>query len=105
MKTKNAVAMWCNLKGNYDIIIFNNKRNLNKFAKEYKTVYNELEQEKITFEEFELFANGLAEHFEEHIIKIENELYWRDIKEDVFTTYINSEQTKINIIEKLDYGF
>lgn len=110
MKKKNAIAFWYNLKGNYDIVIFDNKRNLNKFAKQYKEIYNKYENEELTFDEFTFLTENLAEDFSEKIIKIIGEVYWRDIEEDeIFDKYIigyiNGEKTKIILCEMLDYGF
>lgn len=110
MKTKNSIAFWYNLKGYNDIIIFDNKRNLNKFVKEYKEIYNDFENEKTTFEEFTFFCETLQQFFEEKIIKTENEIFYKDIKEDKNTnkyieTYINGEKTKAIICNFLEYGF
>lgn len=110
MKKKNAIAFWYNLKGNYDITIFDNKRNLNKFAKQYKEIYTKFENEELTFDEFTIYAENLAEDFSEKIIKIIDEVYSRDIEEDeIFDKYIigyiNGEKTKIILCEILDYGF
>lgn len=106
---KNALAFWYNLKGDYDIIVFDDKRNLNKFAKEYKELFAEMEQGKITFDDFDFFAEALQQHFEEHIIDIVNEIYSRDFECDKFgdkyiTIYKNNQRQKIKICEFLDWG-
>lgn len=105
MKTKKAVAFWCNLKGNYDIVIFNNKNKLNKFVKEYNILYEDFENEKYDFEEFCFFTETLAEHFEEYILHVENEIFSKEIKDNIIILQINNEKIKVEICNFLDYGY
>ena len=111
MKTtkKNALAFWYNLKGNYDIIVFDNKRNLNKFAKEYKEIFAEFEQGKLTIDEFDFFTQTLQLYFEEYIVDIVNEIYSKDFECDKFgdkyiTICNNNKKQKITICEFLEWG-
>ena len=94
--------MWHNLKGNYDVIVFDNKRNLNKFVKAYKEIYKLMEDEEITCAEFDCFADNLAMQIWDNIIKTEEDVYSKDL--DDLEMYIDDKKTKINIVEKLDYG-
>lgn len=111
MNKKNALAFWYNLKGNYDVVVFDNKRNLNKFAKEYKQLYNEcFVDNKISVHEFDYCTTILAQQFDENIINYANEIFSRDIKEDeTYNKYIieniENKETKIIICEFLEYGF
>ena len=109
MKTKNALAFWYNLKGNYDVVIFDNLKNLKKFKAEYEELYNAFINGELDFDNFQFNAENLYEWYSEHIIKVINELYSKDFEEDKYYTkyiieYINDEKTKIEIFDKLDYG-
>lgn len=103
MKTKNALAFWCNLKGNYDVIVFDNKKNLTKYAKAYKEIYDKAINDDLTFDEFDCLADNLAQTMWDNIIKVIDEILGRDL--DSITAYIDDIEYKINIVEKLDYGF
>ena len=105
MKTKHALAFWYNLKGNYDLIIFDNKRHLTKYATTYKVIYNLMENGKMEFEGFSKLADLLNDKFEENVLKYETDIYHKDIKDNDFYCYIDDEKTKINIVEKLEYGY
>jgi hypothetical protein len=112
MKTikKYAIALWCNLKGYYDIIAFDNKRVLNNFVKEYKGLFEDMEQEKITFEEFSICINAMMQEFENNFYHSELEIFRRDIEEDnngqkFITIYNNSARQKFIISDFLDYGY
>lgn len=110
MKQKNAVKFWYNLKGCYDVLIFDNKRNLEKFTKEYKTIFENLEDEKIDFEEFEYLQNDLSNKYEKNIIKYDDEFYYKDFLKDKYYNefyfdYIDGVKTKINILESLNYWY
>jgi hypothetical protein len=105
MKTKYALAFWYNLKGNYDIIVFDNKRNLTKYVIAYKDIYNLMENGEIDFEEFNTLAYILNNKFGESVLKCETDIYYKDIKDNDFYCYIDNEKTKINIVTKLEYGF
>lgn len=106
MKQKKALAFWNNLKGYYDIVVFDNLRNLKKFKKEYAELYEAFENEQITFDEFSFYAENLFYFFEENILKVIDEVYSKDIKENkYFFEYIDNEEIKIIIDEKLEYGY
>jgi hypothetical protein len=112
MKTikKYAVALWCNLKGHYDIIAFDNKRVLNNFVKEYKGLFEDMEQEKMIFEEFSICIDAMMQEFENNFYHSELEIFRRDIEEDnngqkFITIYNNSVRQKFIISDFLDYGY
>lgn len=105
METKHALAFWYNLKGNYDIVIFDNKRHLTKYATTYKGIYNLMENGKINFEEFSALVDALNDKFWESVLKYEEDIYHKDIKDNDFYCYIDNEKTKVNIVAKLEYGY
>ena len=109
MKTKNALAFWYNLKGNYDVVVFDNLKNLKKFKAEYEELYNAFINGELDSTEFEFNTENLYGWYENHIIKVIDEIYNKDFEEDKYCTkyiidYINDEKTKIEIFDKLDYG-
>ena len=99
MKYKNAVAFWYNLKGNYDIVIFDNKRNLNKFVKQYKQMYKDCYiDNEISIHDFDYFTSILMQEFDDNIVDYVNEVFSREIDN-------NKYAKNILICEYLDYGF
>lgn len=106
MKQKKALAFWYNLKGCYDIVVFDNLRNLKKFKKEYEELYAAFENEQITFDAFSFNAENLFYFFEGNILKVIDEVYSKDIEEyKYFFDYIDNEEIKIIIDDKLEYGY
>lgn len=103
MKTKHALAFWCNLKGNYDIVVFDNKKSLNKYAKVYNVIYDEMERGALSFEEFSALSDNLDYTNRDNIAKVICEVYSKDL--DDLTTCIDYIQYKIQVDAKLDYGF
>lgn len=102
MDTKHAIAFWYNLKGNYDVIVFDNKWNLNKYAKAYKEIFDKMTSEELTYAEFDAFADALGQAFWDNIIKVIDEVYTKDM--DSITTWIDNKRYKIKVDAKLDYG-
>lgn len=108
MKQKKALAFWYNLKGCYDIVVFDNLRNLKKFKKEYAELYEAFENEQITFDEFGFNAENLFCFFEGNILKVIYEVYSKDIEieeDKYFFDYIDNEEIKIIVDDKLEYGY
>ena len=106
MKQKKALAFWNNLKGYYDVVVFDNLRNLKKFKKEYAELYEAFENEQITFDAFCFNAENLFCFFEGNILKVIDEVYSKDIKEHkYFFDYIDNEEIKIIVDDRLEYGY
>ena len=100
MTKKYGVAFWYNLKGWYDVLVFKDKRRLNKFVKDYKELYDKMMNEEITWDDFEGMSEFMFNSWYcEDIIKVIDEL--RLSKDDAF---IIDDELKIYITDYLDYG-
>lgn len=103
METKNGIAFWYNLKGRYDVVVFDNKKNLNKFYKEFAETYNKMQQEEISCEEFEFLAEMLSQRFEGNIVAVINEISMKDIDKGI-TFYDDGIETRVQVCQYLEYG-
>lgn len=105
MQTKhNALLFWYNLKGNYDLVIFDNGHTKNKFKKEYTTLYEQFINEEISFDEFTHIVDmSIMPFYEDKIKAVINDLYWRDIRECYYI--YNNTRIILDDTDKLDYGF
>lgn len=99
----NAVAIWCNLKGYYDIIIFKNGHQKNKFLKDYKELYAKFLDSEIDFEDFTYYLDTMFEYFEVDTLE---EYYSKDIKKDKnYFDYIVFDNEKLVITDFIEYGY
>lgn len=109
MEEKYALSLWYNLKGHYDVVIFENLETLKKFRKEYTSIFTDYLDEKITYDEFDYLTESLYYSYFDNVIKVIDEIYWRDIKEDENGYYIldniDGEDVKVIILDRLDYGY
>ena len=102
MKTKySGILIWYNLKGRYDLLVFNSGYEKNKFKKEYKNLYKLMEDEIIDFEEFLIETEILSRRYD---IELFEEICGIKTDKNGFDYIIYNDVKIIIDNEKLDYG-